>query len=129
MLLAACCIHAPFCEDSVNMNMMLTGCLGLNQELKLKYNAPSVLTTSIHPNWVRTPLIQPFEKELDAAGAPIIEPQTVADAVVKQVAGARGGQVYLPASVGLVSILRGLPNWVQEGFRATTSRAVLGSVK
>lgn len=102
----------------------LTG-TGLNQELKLHHNAPNVLTTSVHPNWARTPLLEPFQKGLRAANSPLIEPQAVADAVIKQIVNASGGQIFLPHIARNVSYVRGLPNWVQEYFRAVPSKTVL----
>ncbi|KAF2274224.1 dehydrogenase/reductase SDR family member 8 precursor [Westerdykella ornata] len=102
---------------------------GLNQELRLRYHAPNVLTTSIHPNWVKTPLIGEWETALRVAQQPIIEPQVVADAVVKQIASATGGQVFLPNTVSTVSHLRGLPNWFQEAFRATVGSVIVKSLK
>ena len=101
---------------------------GLNQELALSYKAPGVLTTSVHPNWVRTPLLAPVAAELEKRGAVIIEPVEVADAVVAQVLGARGGQVFVPGSAGKVSLLRALPNWVQEGVRKGVSKTITESV-
>ncbi|KAJ4369743.1 hypothetical protein N0V83_005506 [Neocucurbitaria cava] len=79
----------------------------LNQELKHHYKAPNVLTTSIHPNWVRTPLLGPVEQELQRRGSEVLEPEEVADRVVEAVRGCRGGQVFLPKSVGKISALRG----------------------
>jgi hypothetical protein len=103
--------------------------LGLNQELKLHLHAPKVLTTSIHPHWVRTPLIQSWEKGLHASNSPINEPQVVADAVIKQIVSASGGQVFLPSTVGTAALLRALPNWVQETMRAQASSVVLNGMK
>jgi all-trans-retinol dehydrogenase (NAD+) len=99
----------------------------LSQEIKLHYNAPNILTTSIHPNWVRTPLIAPVEEELKAGGAVVLEPQDVADAVVRRVLSCRGGQVLLPEDASRVSLLRGVPNWVQEKVRDGVSRTILKS--
>lgn len=100
----------------------------LNQELKHHYDAPNILTTSIHPNWVRTPLLAPVEEELRKRGAVVIEPSVVADAVVERVFGCTGGQVFLPGGIGRVSALRGWPNWVQERVRDGVSRTICGSV-
>ncbi|KAF2855240.1 NAD(P)-binding protein [Plenodomus tracheiphilus IPT5] len=82
----------------------------LNLELKHHYNAPNIPTTSIHPNWVRTPLLAPVEQELNKQGSAIIEPILVADTVVGRIVGGTGGQIFLPASVSTISLLRGLPN-------------------
>ncbi|KAF2264265.1 dehydrogenase/reductase SDR family member 8 precursor [Lojkania enalia] len=98
---------------------------GLNQELKHRYNARGVLTTSVHPSWVRTPLIQTWEKALKATGNALIEPQDVADVIVKQIISASGGQIFVPHTLSKVALLRGLPHWLQELLRDGTSKAVL----
>lgn len=100
----------------------------LNQELKHHYDAPNVLTTSIHPNWVRTPLLAPVEEELEKRNAVVIEPSVVADTVAERVFGCTGGQVFLPGSIGRISALRGWSNWVQERIRDGVSKTIYGSV-
>ncbi|KAF1923778.1 dehydrogenase/reductase SDR family member 8 precursor [Didymella exigua CBS 183.55] len=102
---------------------------GLNQELRLSYNAPAVLTTSVHPAWVRTPLLAPVEQELKKRGAVIMEPTDVADAVAKQVFSCRGAQVFLPGTAGKIAWIRALPNWVQERVRTGVSRTITESVE
>jgi all-trans-retinol dehydrogenase (NAD+) len=101
----------------------------LNQELRYKHKAPNVLTTIVHPNWVRTPLIASFEKELRKAGQVILEPPVVADAIAGAVFGCTGGQVFLPRGMAYVSWLRGAPNWVQEGLRGGLAKITLGYKK
>ncbi|KAI8943739.1 hypothetical protein NX059_001719 [Plenodomus lindquistii] len=101
----------------------------LNQELKLHYNAPNILTTSIHPNWVRTPLLGPVEQELQRQGSAIIEPTSVADTVVERVTSCAGGQVFLPSGISKISSLRGLPNWVQESVRKGVSKIIFNTVQ
>ncbi|KAF2633503.1 NAD(P)-binding protein [Macroventuria anomochaeta] len=100
----------------------------LNQELRVYYNAPSILTSSIHPNWVRTPLLAPVEAELKKRGVVVIEPEDVADAVLKQVFSCRGAQVFVPASAGKSSLVRALPNWLQESVRKGVSKTITKSV-
>lgn len=87
----------------------------LAQELKLHHHAPNILTTSVHPSWVRTPLAAPVESALQAQGEAMMDPALVADAVVQCIVSCAGGQVFLPSGMGKVSLLRGMPNWVQEG--------------
>ncbi|KAF1844675.1 dehydrogenase/reductase SDR family member 8 precursor [Cucurbitaria berberidis CBS 394.84] len=102
----------------------------LSQELKHHYAAPNVLTTSIHPGWVRTPLLAPMEQELKQRGAAIIEPKDVADAVVASVERCAGGHVFLPASLGgTTALLRGLPSWVQELVRDGVTKTIYKSAK
>jgi len=47
----------------------------------------------------------------------LIEPETIANAMVEQVLRCRGGQLILPASLNLVAGIRACPNWVQELLR------------
>ncbi|KAJ4378651.1 hypothetical protein N0V86_005521 [Didymella sp. IMI 355093] len=101
----------------------------LNQELRLTHSAPGVLTTSIHPSWVRTPLLAPVAQELAQRGAAIIEPADVADAVASQIFYCSGAQVFLPAAGGRSALVRGLPNWVQERVRMGLARTITESVK
>lgn len=101
---------------------------GLNQELVHHYSSPRILTTSIHPNWVRTPLLAPVEAELKQRGSVIIEPEVVADSIVSAITSCRGGQVFLPNSIAKIGVLRGLPNWVQEKLRSGVSKTISESV-
>jgi all-trans-retinol dehydrogenase (NAD+) len=100
----------------------------LNQELKLVYKTPGIVTTSVHPGWVRTPLLAPVEAELKKRGATLIEPEEVAELVVNQVLSASGGQVFVPDNAGRISLLRALPNWVQENLRGKASQTITESV-
>lgn len=103
--------------------------VGLNQELRHTYKTPGILTTSVHPSWVRTPLLIPVEAELAKRGAVMIEPEEVADAVVGQVFSCRSAQVFMPSSGSRISLLRGLPNWVQESVRGGVSQTIAESTK
>ncbi|ORY10575.1 dehydrogenase/reductase SDR family member 8 precursor [Clohesyomyces aquaticus] len=98
---------------------------GLNQELKNHHKTTGILTSSIHPNWVRTPLISSYEKSITASGSPILEPQDVADAIVAQILSCSGGQVMLPKTAGKASALRGWPNWMQETLRDGVTKGML----
>jgi all-trans-retinol dehydrogenase (NAD+) len=44
----------------------------------------------------------------------VIEPETVADAVVKQLHSGNGGHLILPARYTIACALRGFPSWMQE---------------
>lgn len=101
----------------------------LRQELKTHYKAPNVLTTSIHPNWVRTPLLNPLIEELQQQGSTIIEPEMVAEKVINRIVECRGGQVFLPDDISKVSALRGVPNWVQEKIRDGVAGTIMRSVQ
>jgi all-trans-retinol dehydrogenase (NAD+) len=84
---------------------------GLREELKYRYDAPEVQTTTVHPTYVRTRLIGPYAASLEKSKALVIDPQTVANAVVKQILSGQGGQIILPSYLGLLTLARGLPSW------------------
>jgi hypothetical protein len=48
----------------------------------------------------------------------MLEPETVADAVVEQVLKGEGAQIILPGRLAhAITMLRGLPLWIQESVR------------
>ncbi|ETS74861.1 hypothetical protein PFICI_13345 [Pestalotiopsis fici W106-1] len=93
---------------------------GLTQELKHRYDAPRIRTTVVNPSWVRTPMTAEIARHATIKG-PMIEPDTVASAVVKQVISGRGGQLMLPWDISYLASLRGFPIWLQEYFRSTNA--------
>ncbi len=101
---------------------------GLNQELKHHYKAPNVITTSIHPHWVRTPLLAPLEEELKRRGDEITEPTEVADVVMQRIESCSGGQVFLPSNMQTASWLRSVPNWIQEVARDGVTQTIQNTV-
>lgn len=48
---------------------------------------------------------------------PLLAPEDVSAAVVKQIISQSSGQVILPASHTGLSLIRGLPHWLQESIR------------
>jgi all-trans-retinol dehydrogenase (NAD+) len=110
---------------------------GLTTELKTRYKADKVRTryvnrhsiffllemwvlivaSIIHPGWIRTPMLDkvlanPNFNEF------VLEPETVADAIVEQVLSGLSSQVLIPRRLATVSFLRGLPSWLQLSMRA-----------
>jgi NAD(P)-dependent dehydrogenase (short-subunit alcohol dehydrogenase family) len=98
----------------------------LASELKHQHKAPHVLTTVVHPNFVRTPLVQSFEGRLQRAGVRMLTSDRVADEVVAQIKSRRGGQLVIPSSATGLSGIRGWPTWLQEFVR---DRVASGAVK
>lgn len=47
----------------------------------------------------------------------VLEPETVADAIVAQVGRERSGQVFLPRRMAMLALLRSVPAWLQERVR------------
>ncbi|KAJ5851831.1 uncharacterized protein N7529_011216 [Penicillium soppii] len=97
---------------------------GLRQELRYWYNAPNVRTSVIHPMWVRTPMIKMLTDHESHFRQPIMTPQVVSDAICKQILTQRSGQIILPASQSVASMVRAMPTWMQEGVRAFASGAL-----
>ncbi|PYH90328.1 NAD(P)-binding protein [Aspergillus ellipticus CBS 707.79] len=125
---------ASFTTHAINIDYACTKAAalafheGLGQELRHVYKANGVRNTIVHPGWVRTPIIQKMV-DSDARKGQILEPRDVAEAIVNQIMAGAGGQLFLPSKYWFVSLVRGLPAWVQEGVRnklSVTRIAVYG---
>ena len=99
---------------------------GLTQELKHRYQCPQIKTSIVHPNWTRSAITShpAVEAGLKRIGAKMLEPEDVADAMVKQLLAARSGQLVL--GPGLSSRVRALPVWLQELVRDSQANVVSG---
>lgn len=80
-------------------------------------NARSV----IHPLWVRTAMIKQLTDAGDQFNQPVLTPQTVSAAVVKQILTQSSGQVILPSRLAHYSLVRAFPSWMQEAARGIGS--------
>ncbi|KAF4635171.1 hypothetical protein G7Y89_g2930 [Cudoniella acicularis] len=89
---------------------------GLTAELKTRYNAPRVRTVVINQGYTKTPLFQGYYNDSKFL-APTLEPETVAEAIVKQVLSGHSGQVIVPGFGTTLTFLRGLPHWYQIKLR------------
>lgn len=90
---------------------------GLTAELTTRYNAPKVRTVIVHPGHTKTALFTGYDQKTDFL-MPQLEPETVADAVVKQVLTGRSGYVVIPGFGMILSALRMLPDWYAIPLRA-----------
>jgi len=90
---------------------------GLTGELTTRYNAPKVRTVVINQGYTKTPLFQGYYNDSKFL-VPTLEPETVAEAIVKQVLTGSSGQIILPGFGALLSFLRGFPHWFQISLRA-----------
>ncbi|KAK2593907.1 hypothetical protein QQS21_008369 [Conoideocrella luteorostrata] len=88
---------------------------GLSAELKFRYNAPRIRTVSVHPGHTQTALFKGFNQG-SPFFMPSLHPDTMGEAVVKQVLTGRSGTIVLPETGSLLSWLRALPDW--HGIRA-----------
>lgn len=53
---------------------------------------------------------------------PLLEPEVVAEAVVKQVLTQRGGQIILPGNRFVISLLRAFPYWMQRSLNTAADK-------
>ncbi|KAK8217404.1 hypothetical protein M8818_001160 [Zalaria obscura] len=83
----------------------------LTVELKGVHKCPEIKTTIVHPTFADTPMVAPGKEMLQKKGMRLIDPQIVADAVVKQILSCRQGQIILAGQHGIVAYLRALPSW------------------
>lgn len=88
----------------------------LTTEIRKYHKAPGVLTTVVHPGWVRTPLIAGVDQRLEEAGVPLLDSGRVAGEIVSRIKSGWGGQLIVGVPSAL-SGLRGWPLWVQEMLR------------
>lgn len=107
-----------FAEYSATKAAALSFHESLNIELKHVYNAPNVMTTVIHPNFVSTPLISYIEKGLQQHGVPLLTPEHVAKKVTDQIFSKRAGQVIIPQGSAAISGIRSWPTWLQNALRS-----------
>lgn len=103
-----------------------SGALALHEslacELKHYYKAPNVLTRVVHPNFVRTPLLEESSDYLERSGVRMLTAEQVAGPVVAQLESRRGGQLIIPRSASSTSGIRGWPTWLQELLRDILGR-------
>ena len=91
---------------------------GLTAELLTCYKAPKVRTVVINQGYTKTPLFNGYNNEASKFLVPSLEPETVAEEIVKKVLAGKSGQVIIPAFGVTLSFLRGLPFWYQNRLRA-----------
>ncbi|KAI5466126.1 hypothetical protein BGZ63DRAFT_470134 [Mariannaea sp. PMI_226] len=96
---------------------------GLTAELTTRYNAPKVRTVAVHPGHTRTALFDGYDQKTDFM-MPQLEPESVAEAVVKQVLTGRSGQVVIPGTGTILAALRALPDWYSVRLRAKAEAAM-----
>ncbi|KAA8652331.1 short chain dehydrogenase/reductase family protein [Aspergillus tanneri] len=100
---------------------------GLGAELVSRYNAPRVRTVLVTQGFTQTALISELTPE-DTWFNPLLLPETVAEAIVKQVLTGSSGHVLVPGSTGwLAKIFRGFPLWYQHKLRVRLERLMRAS--
>lgn len=77
----------------------------------------------VHPMFVRTPLIDGLTKQGEFR-AYLLGASEVADAVIQQVLSGYGGRLIIPSQMAILTLLRGLPQWVLRLFQARDTDVV-----
>lgn len=90
---------------------------GLSAELKTRYNAPRVRTIMVNQGYTKTSLFTGFHTGSPFL-VPALEPESVADAICRQVFSGRSGQVITPTFGRFLQLLQALPQWYSDGVRA-----------
>lgn len=89
---------------------------GLQLEARVFHDAPEIKFSSLHPSFAATPMVVPHLEELEKAGAQILKPVDVSDAVIKQIMSGRGKQIILAGNLGAIVYLRSLPHWISQAI-------------
>jgi short-subunit dehydrogenase len=89
----------------------------LTAELRHCYKAPNVLTTVVHPNFVRTPLIEHLADRLERSGVNMLTSEHVAEDILAGLCSNKGGQLVVPKHMSRVTSFRAWPAWMQHGVR------------
>lgn len=94
---------------------------GLAAELRTRYNAPKVRTIVINQGYTKTPLFQGYQNDAKFM-MPTLEPETVAEAIVKKVLTGNSGQVLIPGFSSALTLFKGMPHWYQNSVRMKGER-------
>ena len=94
---------------------------GLTAELKTRYNAPKVRTVLVNQGYTTTPLFKGFYNNSPFL-MPSLHPETVAEAIVKQILKGESNQLILPAFANTLSMVAALPHWYQVRLREKNHR-------
>lgn len=89
---------------------------GLGCEIKHIYQAPGIVTTVVHPDFVRTAMTEPYAHMIEKM-QPMLKISDVSNPILAQIFSGRGAQLCLPPRLTFISTLRGWPSWMQEGLR------------
>ncbi|KAI1756567.1 NAD(P)-binding protein [Xylaria castorea] len=89
---------------------------GLAAELKTRYNAPKVRTVIVNQGYTKTPLFEGYHNGSPFL-VPTLEPESVADAICRQIFTGRSGQVITPTFGRFLQLFQALPHWYAYGVR------------
>jgi all-trans-retinol dehydrogenase (NAD+) len=87
----------------------------LTQEIRHRYNAPYIYTTSVHPHWVQTAMTEDLEGNLKKAGEGLMSAEYVGGEMFDAIMSKKSGHLILPRSsvmMRLGTAIRGWPTWL-----------------
>ncbi|KAG8169740.1 hypothetical protein KVR01_000485 [Diaporthe batatas] len=115
--IAAWCTVPDMVDYAASKHAALAFHEGLAAELATRYGAKKVRTVVVNQGYTRTPLFEGYNN-----GAPFLmpelEPETVAEAIVRQVLSGKSGQIVRPTFANSLIVLAAMPHWYQYGLRA-----------
>ncbi|KAK3337225.1 hypothetical protein B0T19DRAFT_411876 [Cercophora scortea] len=94
---------------------------GLTAELKTRYAAPHVRTVIVNQGYTKTALFTGYHNDSPWL-MPALEPETVAEAIVRQILTGESGQVVVPAMGNTMAALAAMPLWYQVGLRSKNEK-------
>lgn len=89
---------------------------GLAAELATTYGADRVRTVLVNQAYTTTPLFEGYHNDSPFL-MPALAPETVAEAIVRQVLSGRSGQVVVPEMGNSLASLAAMPHWYQARLR------------
>lgn len=89
---------------------------GLASEIKHVYKSRGVVTSIVHPNFVRTPMTIPHADVIERAQK-MLTVEDVTGPMLNQIFSGKGGQIVVPGHLAFLSGMRGWPSWLQESLR------------
>lgn len=115
--IAAWCTVPNMVDYAASKHAALAFHEGLAAELATRYRAPKVRTVVVNQGYTRTPLFEGYSNGAPFL-MPVLEPETVAEAIVSQVLSGKSGQIIRPAFANSLTVLAAMPHWYQYGLRA-----------
>jgi len=94
---------------------------GLTAELKTRYKAPKVRTVIVNQGYTKTPLFEGYNNDSPFL-MPALQPETVAEAITRQVLSGKSGQVIVPGMGNTLPFLAMSPHWYQYRLRAKNEK-------
>lgn len=115
--IAAWCTVPNMVDYAASKHAALAFHEGLAAELATRYRARKVRTVVVNQGYTRTALFEGYRNDVPFL-MPNLEPETVAEAIVRQVLSGKSGQIIRPAFANSLTVLASMPHWYQYGLRA-----------